>query len=402
MRVLRLVLAAGLVLVRSVLGNGFLRRVTADDIPQIGFLFSQFSIYGTPFVAIGRTAHLAWTHTAPTGSKTVVTKKVYRSRHGPALADGWTSTHATRNRYQAHSAEIELDGSTSDCAWGGDRDPAASITALPAISGSAGTKRPARTQLGLERIQQQLPSRFTLANLQELLTHERNRTADRGRDSVVSLCWAESVLTSSNGTRVDVSKACAALTAWSGCDGVDDRGAVLWREFWLCTGKVPDLWSVPFGPGRPVDTPNTVNIARDSVRQALADAVLRLSQLGVPVDAPLSAARCTTVGGGPQPVSGCGNVEGCHDITAATDSGLLGEDGRFGAVTTGSSFVMAVRLTRDGPVARTLRTYSESTDAASPHHGDRTALYGSGKWVVEADVVADPQLSLSVLCGRGA
>jgi hypothetical protein len=33
-------------------------------------------------------------------------------------------------------------------------------------------------------------------------------------------------------------------------------------------------------------------------------------------------------------------------------------------------------------------------------------LYGSGKWVVdwfdEADIVVDPQLSLSVLCGRGA
>jgi acyl-homoserine-lactone acylase len=69
-------------------------------------------------------------------------------------------------------------------------------------------------------------------------------------------------------------------------------------------------------------------------------------------------------------------VEGCYDITAAADSGLLHDDGRFGAVTMESGFVLAVRLTRDGPVARTLLTYSESSDPSSPHRGDQTALYG--------------------------
>lgn len=73
---------------------------------------------------------------------------------------------------------------------------------------------------------------------------------------------------------------------------------------------------------------------------------------------------------------GVENVEGCHDITAAADSGHSGDDGRCDAV----------RLTSDGPVARTL-------------------LHGAGRWVVDrfdkADIVVSPQLSVSVLCRRG-
>ncbi|MEV6609503.1 penicillin acylase family protein [Kutzneria sp. NPDC051319] len=510
---------------------------------------SGASIYGTPFVVIGHTQHLAWTHTVstaqrftlyelhlvpgdptsylvdgrpermtetdvivPTGPASSVTTKVYRSRYGPVLADGWTATHAvavrgasadngrafnewvsldqddsvaelreTQNRYQGvpfvntiaadatgvayfadasavphvtdeqaarcvdtpeakalYPNEIELDGSTSDCAWGSDPDavvpgifgpsryptlsradfvtnsndsswltnPAAPITSLPAIYGPVGTKRLPRTQLGLEQIQDRIGTGFTLANMDELLTAERNWSADRARDATVTMCRHDPLLMSGDGREVDVSAGCSALAAWSGRNSVGDRGAVLWREFWLRAARVPEVWSVPFDPSRPVSTPNTLDTDSPGVRQALADAVLRLAQLHVPVDAPLSAAQYTTVGGGELPVPGCGNVEGCYDITAATDSGLLGDGGRFGAVTMGSSFVMAVRLTRDGPKARTLLTYSESSDPSSPHHGDQTVLYGRGGWVPdrfsEAEITASPELSVSVLCGRGA
>ena len=174
------------------------------------------------------------------------------------------------------------------------------------------------------------------------------------------------------------------LEQWRPVDDWPDRGAVLWRDFWLRASRIPDLWSVPFDPSRPVETPNTVNTAGTEIRQVLADAVLRLAQLRLP---------------------GCGNVEGCHEITAATDSGLPWDDGRFGAVTTGSGFVMAARLTSGGPVARTPLTYGESTDPAL-RHGDQMVLPGSEKWVVdrfdEADIVAGPRLFMSVLCGRGA
>ncbi|GAA3438674.1 penicillin acylase family protein [Kutzneria kofuensis] len=335
-----------------------------------------------------------------------------------------------------HPTEPELGRSTSDCARGSDPDaivpgifgpcpaltraelvttsndsswlanPAAPITAPPAIHGSAGAKRPPRAQLGLEQIQDRTGTGFTLANMQQLPTGEGNWSAERVRDAAATMCRHDPVLMSGDGAKVDMTAACAALAEWSGRDGVNDRGAVLWREFWLRAARMPDVWSVPFDPNRPVRTPNTLDTAGPGVRQALACAVLRLSQLGVPVDAPLPAARYTTVGGGELPVPGCGNVEGCHDITAATDQGLRRDDGRFGAVTMGSSFVTAVRLMGDGPTARPLLTCSESSDPSSPHHGDQTRLHASGWWVVdrfdEAAIAADPELSVSVLCGRGA
>ncbi|HEY0498215.1 MAG TPA: penicillin acylase family protein [Kutzneria sp.] len=201
--------------------------------------------------------------------------------------------------------------------------------------------------------------------------------------------------------QVDVRAAGAALAACTGRDAADDRGAVLWREFWLRAARNADVRSVSFDLNRPVSTPNALDTSSRGVRQALADAVLRLAQLNVPCMS--RSTRRSRRPSTPRPMPGCGNVEGCHDITAAADSGPLRDDGHFGAVTMSFSFAMTGHLTRDGPVARTVLTLSQSSDPSSPH---QTALYGRNGWVVdrfaEAEIAVGPDRSVSVLCGRGA
>ncbi|MFI6094712.1 penicillin acylase family protein [Lentzea sp. NPDC051213] len=328
-----------------------------------------------------------------------------------------------------YPAQTVLDGSASACAWGSDPDaiepgifgpratpsltrrdfttnsndslwltnPAAPLT-YPRIYGDVATARTLRTRLGLDQITGRLqgtdglgPAKFDLNSMQRLFYGDRNHSAEQARDAVVALCRTEPLPAS----------ACAALAGWDLRADPDSRGAVLWREFWLRAVKTPGLWTVPFDPARPATTPNTLNTA--GVRQALVASVQRMTDLGLPFDAPLSAAQRTEIGGTPLPVPGCTGEEGCYNVVGSLPTGPLGADGRFPPVTFGASFVMATELTATGPRTATLLTYSQSTDPTSPHHNDQTRLFARKQWVSErytpGEISSSRQLRVDVITG---
>lgn len=53
----------------------------------------------------------------------------------------------------------------------------------------------------------------------------------------------------------------------------------------------------------------------------------------------------------------------------------------YGQVTSGSSTVMMIRMTRKGPQGGTVMTYSQSENPRSRHHADQTRLYANRRWV---------------------
>ena len=77
--------------------------------------------------------------------------------------------------------------------------------------------------------------------------------------------------------------------------------------------------------------------------------------------------------------------------------------GTYPDVIFGSSFIMAVELTPAGPRTRTILTYSESANTASPHHTDQTLLFAAKNWVTErfteSQINSDPDLSVTILRG---
>jgi acyl-homoserine-lactone acylase len=46
----------------------------------------------------------------------------------------------------------------------------------------------------------------------------------------------------------------------------------------------------------------------------------------------------------------------------------------------GTSFIMTLQYTDDGPEAAAFLTYSESDDPASPHFADQTPLFSDKEW----------------------
>jgi len=341
----------------------------------------------------------------------------------------------------AYPAQFILDGSTSACQWGRDpgaiepgifaprRDPQLSrndyvtnsndsawlanpahpITGYPRIFGDVGTARSLRTRLGLNMVAQRLagtdglgPPGFTLPTLQATMLGDRNYSAELARTATVAMCRAHPALPASNGQLVDVRAACDALADWNTRGDPSSRGAVLWRQFFNTTALIPGgtPWRVPFDPAHPLTTPRVLDTSLPAVQHAFADVVHFFQANHIPPNERLATAqRYASI-----PVPGCTDTEGCFNIT--DPAGPLGTSGVYPDVSDGSSFIMAVELTPAGPHTRTILTYSESANPASPHYTDQTVLFSHKQWVTErftqAQITSDPRLRITVLRGGPA
>src|SRR5262249_2941927 len=187
----------------------------------------------------------------------------------------------------------------------------------------------------------------------------------------------------------------------------------------------------PFDPAHPLTTPRGIDGSNPELERALADTVQFLQSNHTT----RSAARWAGIS-----LPGCPEERGCFNVIEATDSNgrLLGpppprngppppgspprpgpepepaprrpgpppgprerRPGGTPPYICGSTFIMAVHLTPDGPRARTILTSSESATPASPHHNDQTVLFSHKNWVTErfteAEINADPHLQTTIL-----
>jgi acyl-homoserine-lactone acylase len=339
-----------------------------------------------------------------------------------------------------------LDGSRSACNWGNDPDAvkrgifaptnvpqlmrtdyvansnqspwltnaAAPITGYPAMFGDSGTERDLRTRLGLDMIAKRLAGSdglgsrgFTLSTLQATMFGNRNYSADLVRADVIAMCRARSVLTAGDGARVDVRAACDILESWNGRADVDSRGEALWETFFD-----DSLFRVPFDPAHPLTTPRGIDVNDPDVQRAFADAAQFVRR-----DNSLRSER-EWAG---IALHGCPEEKGCFNVVEVEGSGvqIVLPPGQTGPAPSsraerpggkppapsvhGASFIMAVELTPDGPRTRTILTYSQSANPASPHHRDQTVLFSRKQWVTErfteAEIDTDPQLQTTTLHG---
>ncbi|MBK3576634.1 penicillin acylase family protein [Streptomyces sp. MBT65] len=368
-----------------------------------------------------------WTYTlaADTSGRTYFTD----SSAVPHLTDAQLA-HCTLPNDEGPTA---LDGSTSACAWGSDPDalvsglygpshqpkltrtdyvansnngpqyvnPEAPIAGLPGVY-DTDPHLDGRSQLGLRMIAERRDGTdglgapgFTEATLRASMLGNRVRSAETGRDDIVAMCRAHPSLTATDGTEVDVTRACTTLARWDTRADTTSRGIVLWSAFYnrLLDGGPPDTWRrVPFDPAQPLTTPRGFNGEDLRVQRALADAVQDFAAGDLPVDVELGAVQKWAG----IPLPGCD--VGCFDVVeAGPDSGT----GTPTAGAFGSSFLMTVELTPDGPRAHTLLTYGESANPTSPHFSDQTRLFSRKQWVTErftqAEIAAAPGLEVTTL-----
>lgn len=402
--------------------------------------FSTARDTGDVLAALDRTQGLPWVNTiaADSGGHTLFTQSQVLPRITDELAQR-CSTPLGRVTYPSSGLAV-LDGSRGDCALGRDADavrpgifgpsrmptlrdaPYAEnsndsawlanmdrpLTGYERVFGPVGTQRSMRTRGAIEDVSA-LAGRggLTVADLQAQQYANRVPAGSLAAADTATACAAlpGGTATASDGTLVDVSEACRVLAAWDRTTDTSSRGALLFDRFWRkLLGRVPaaQLWKVPFSAADPVGTPNTLDTAAPGFRTALADAVAELRAAGIALDSPLGAHQFVVRGGQRIPVPGGTESLGVwNKVEPVWDPA----HGGYTEVTTGSSYIQAVGW--DGsrcPVARTVLSYSQSSNPDSAHFADQTGLFSGERWVrsrfCEKDILASPALRVVVVRER--
>ncbi|HEY2603201.1 MAG TPA: penicillin acylase family protein, partial [Thermoleophilaceae bacterium] len=313
-----------------------------------------------------------------------------------------------------------LDGSRSACNWGTDSDaiepglfgpshlpqlfrddyvtnsndsywlanPHQPLEGFPRIVGDERTARSLRTRIGLIMTQDQVDhGGFTRQSMQKMVFSDRQYAGELARDALVSMCRSMpgGMALTSSGPPVQVGSACDVLANWDLHENLDSRGAVLFRRFWdHASSAEPSPWSTPFDASDPVHTPNTLDTNNPQVRLALGDAINDLEGAHIPLDA---APGDVQKGPAEVPIhGGPGDPNGDFDAIYTTFDPGKG----FEPVSEGSSYVQAVTW-HDGPCpdARTILTYSLSTNPRSPFFSDQTKMFSRKQWVTQRFCASD-------------
>ena len=272
-----------------------------------------------------------------------------------------------------------------------------------------------RTRLGLTQIADRqarsdgLPGAgFNRQWLQDVLYANRHYSAEIMLDGVLQLCAAQDPNMSIGGQLVNVGAACKVLAAWDRRNNTASVGAHVWTELWRRVSGTPTagsglpvvagvLYAVPFNAADPVKTPRGLNAADASVRMRvmgeLAYTVKFFGDNGVPLDRPWGQVQFDIRNGERIPIHGGSGVSGVYN--AISPSALVPNAG-YTPILAGSSYIQSVTFTHQGPEARAVLTYSESTDPANPHFADMTKLFSNYGWVdlpfSEHDIRRDPNL----------
>jgi acyl-homoserine-lactone acylase len=331
--------------------------------------------------------------------------------------------------FQADRLPI-LDGSRSACNWGSDPDavepglfgpshlphlfrsdyvtnsndsywlsnPHQPLTGFARIIGDEGTQRTLRTRIGLIMTQARVdgsdglgPPGFTRQDMQNLVFSDRQYGGELVRNDLVRMCRGFPLgrAPTSSGAPAQVGPACEVLAHWDLHENLRSKGAVLFRRFWdRALSAQPSPWSHPFDASDPVHTPYGLNTANPMVQAALGDAIDDLRGAGIPLDA--APGDVQSPGGQRIPIhGGPGDPNGEFNAIYTTFTPGQG----FGPVTLGSSYVQVVSWPGGScPDARTILTYSESSNPTSPFAFDQTKMFSRKQWVQErfcrADVLA--------------
>ena len=274
----------------------------------------------------------------------------------------------------------------------------------PLIGTDEGRAQGFRTRLGITQVRDRLAGTDGLPGtgfgrqwLQDVLFGNRHYSADIMLGDVLTLCAEESHVIDLGGVTVDVTEACDVLAGWDGRNKVTSVGTHLWTDFWNRARSAPGLYAVPFNAADPVNTPRGVNLGSAAVRSRLMSDLAKSAQYfadnGIALDAPWGTVQFDVRNGEPIPIHGGSGGSGVYN---AISPGSLIPGVGYTPIFAGSSYIQAVSFTPQGPDARAIVTYSQSTDPENPHYADMTKLFSQSGWVKlpfkEGDIRRDPEL----------
>lgn len=277
------------------------------------------------------------------------------------------------------------------------------LTGYSPLYGPEETARSLRTRMNATLLTDTSPGgptgddgKFSLREMQQALLSNHSLTADLLLDALLTAC-AEHPSALVDEQRVDLGNACTVLRGYDRRLDLDSEGAVLFRE-WITRYEpseylqAGELFAVPFDAENPVNTPRDLADERVALKR-LAEAALVLNQAGVDLDSTLRDVQFGYRGSEKIPLHGGGAAEGIANVIGQINYDTVAEQTRGNkidgsrwltdkgyAITYGTSFLLSLSYTDNGPVAEAFLTYSESGDPSSEHYTDQTKLFSEKQW----------------------
>jgi acyl-homoserine-lactone acylase len=304
------------------------------------------------------------------------------------------------------------------------------------LYGPESTERSARTRYNAQLISDLsgnglagADNKFSLAELQSVMTDNRSLYSTDFRNQLVSHCQAVTSF-DLNGDIIDLTAACTVLANWDGRYDKDSIGGHIMREFMQHyrvsdhTALAASLFSEGFNVLNPAHTPAGLNTTEAA--EALAIAVKRLADLGVSLTSTLGELQYVIKNDERIAVSGGYSFEGMMNmmetkipsrstsdfanlptgtpiagttLTSMTEADAQAESAAY-RINYGSSFVLSLEMTPEGPTAEAFLSFSQSHDPESENFADQTQLFSNNTWrpvlFNDADIKADLKRTVNI------
>lgn len=340
-----------------------------------------------------------------------LTKRLF-DRMGHVLLDGsdsrfeWqhhiSSRYSGVNPYENKPKQERTDFifNANDSHW--LTNPAKPLEGYSPLNGGENKARSLRTRMNARMLTDHSHTgedgKLSQVELQDAIFSNRSMAAELLLDDLVSACEGVETITI-DGEKVNLENACNVLSRYDKKLNLNSRGAVLFRE-WITQYKgrelvrSGDLFRIPFDENDPVNTPR--GLADNQLAlQNLAKAILILRRADLSLDVPLGEVQIAYRGDEKIPVhGGKGRHEGIANYISFRPSGTMApfkkpmdyiegsnsltEDGYL--INYGSSFILSLMYTEDGPKANAILSYSQSGNPKSPHFTDQTWLFSKKQW----------------------
>lgn len=268
---------------------------------------------------------------------------------------------------------------SNDPAW--MANPAQPLTGYSPLVSRSDQPLGMRGRFALQRLQG--TARLDADDLQRMVTDDEVYLASLLLPDLLQWC---------KGAEADVRAVCSSLAAWNGKADLDSGiGLVHFQNLFDALAEHPESWRVAFDPADPQHTPRGLAVEQAAVRKLLHQAALaslkQVSDSGMAGEVRWGqvqqAGDGTPVPGGPQ-------VLGVYNAIYSVPHG---QGKRL--VVSGTSYLQLVSFTDQGPEARGLLAFSQSSEAASVHASDQTKAFAAGQLAVipftEAQIKADPE-----------
>ena len=287
---------------------------------------------------------------------------------------------------EPHTIRTDYVENSNDSYW--LANPSHPFKAFSPIIGAIDVEQGLRTRLGDEMIAERVAGtdglgkpKFTIPTLQAMWQNDRSLLAELVLKPLVTACRKSPEHKAANGTKVNLTAACNALSRYEHYENGDLDAAGGWLfEVWYDLPFSGTFWKVPFQAKHPLTTPRGLNTSNPDVLENLATAVLDLRAQDIPLTASFGQVQHSTKGSDVVPIHGC--ATGCFNaIYPGSGNSNPFYPGDYGEVGDGSSLVMTTELTSKGPVSEGIVTYSQATNPASPYYANMTELYSQKKWV---------------------